>query len=374
MHIEYRAGALLPGNRNGATASGVNRFPSTPPAARALATPRITCVVPAYNEADNLCLLLPELTTTLSSLTPHWEIVVVDDGSTDQTAEVMRRWAGHQGVRYTQLSRNFGKEAALSAGLEDAAGEIVICLDADLQHPPSLIATMLERWRAGADMVYAVRAARTDEAWSKRIGTRLFYGLLRQGNRVSIPAHAGDFRLMDRQVVDALIALPERSRFMKGLYAWVGFEAEPVQYMPAPRAMGVSHFSPIKLLRLALDGLTSFTTWPLRMISLTGIAIAILAFAYGAYLSLEYAMFGNMVSGWTTLITALLFFAGVNLFSLGVVGEYVGRIFDEVKGRPLYVVRQRAGQGLGYERPLSQPMSAANAANIELVAQLSSHN
>ncbi|MFA4914995.1 MAG: glycosyltransferase family 2 protein [Burkholderiaceae bacterium] len=339
MHIEHRAQALLPDIR--ATYHGAAESP------RANAdTARLTCIVPAYNEADNLSLLLPTLATTLDIIGLPWEVIVVDDGSQDATAQVMQRWTARRGVTWLRLSRNFGKEAAISAGLEAARGDIVVCLDADMQHPPALIAAMVARWRQGIDMVYAQRTDRRDEAWTKRMGTRLFYSLLAKGHRVRIPEHAGDFRLMDRKVVDALVALPERSRFMKGLYAWVGFEAEALPYVPAPRARGTSHFSLVRLVALAMDGLTSFTTWPLRMISLAGMVLAFLAFGYGVELTIEYATFGNQVSGWTTLITALLFFAGVNMFSLGIVGEYVGRIFDEVKGRPLYVVRSRMGAGL----------------------------
>lgn len=357
MHIEHRARALLPD-------IPVHGHPS-----KTLRTnthlARLTCVVPAYNEADNLCLLLPELTAVLDGIGLAWEILVVDDGSQDTTEQVMRQWIARPGVACIRLSRNFGKEAAISAGLQAAQGDIVVCLDADMQHPPALIATMVHRWRQGIDMVYAQRTDRRDEAWTKRLGTRLFYGLLARGQRVRIPEHAGDFRLMDRKVVDALLALPERSRFMKGLYAWVGFDAEALPYLPAPRARGVTRFSLTRLSALALDGLTSFSTWPLRMISLAGMMLAFLAFGYGLELTVEYASFGNQVSGWTTLITALLFFAGVNMFSLGIVGEYVGRIFDEVKGRPLYIVQSRMGAGLGSVPP-GHVAGHSNAPRIDL--------
>jgi hypothetical protein len=193
-------------------------------------------------------------------------------------------------------------------------------------------------------MVYAVRETRADESWAKRTGARWFYKLLSGARGVDVPAHAGDFRLMDRSVVDALIALPERTRFMKGLYAWVGFKGEALAYTPEERMHGDSRFGSMRLFRLALDGLTAFTTWPLRLVSLVGVAFAMLALSYAAYLVGEYLFFGNQVSGWTTIVTAVLFFAGVNLISLGVVGEYVSRIFDEVKGRPLFVVRRRQGQ------------------------------
>lgn len=350
MHIEHHAHALLPD-------PSATRSAPADSSRTAASAARLTCVVPAFNEAENLCLLLPELATTLDGLGHPWEVIVVDDGSADSTPELMTRWIARRGMTYVRLSRNFGKEAALSAGLEAARGDIVVCMDADMQHPPAMIGAMIDRWRAGVDMVYAQRADRHDETWVKRAGARLFYSLLAKGHRVRIPEHAGDFRLMDRKVVDALLALPERSRFMKGLYAWVGFAAESLSYTPAPRARGVSHFSFFRLFALAMDGLTSFTTWPLRMISLAGMALAFLAFAYGVDLVIEYASFGNQVSGWTTLITALLFFAGVNMFSLGIVGEYVARIFDEVKGRPLYVVRARAGQGL--DAPVQQSLATA---------------
>jgi len=304
----------------------------------------LSCVVPCLNEYENLRLLLPSLKAQVEALCTQWEIIVVDDGSTDATPELMTEWTAVDGMRYVQLSRNFGKEAALSAGFEAADGDVVVCLDADLQHPPTLIRTMLQRWRAGAEMVYAVREHRDDEPWFKRVGARGFYRLLSGAQGVQVPAHAGDFRLMDRRVVDALIALPERTRFMKGLYAWVGFRTEALPYMPAARGHGASRYSARRLLRLALDGLTAFTTWPLRMVSLLGCAFSLMSFAYGGYLVLAYLISGNRVSGWTTIMTALLFFAGINLISLGVVGEYVARIFHEVKGRPLFVTRQRRGR------------------------------
>jgi len=298
--------------------------------------------------------LLPTLMAVLSLECTSWEIIVTDDGSTDGTPEMMREWSAVDGIRYLQLSRNFGKEAALSAGLESASGDVVICLDADMQHPPALIPEMLARWRAGADMVYAVREHREAEGLIKRVGARLFYRMLSDSRSVKVPAHAGDFRLMDRRVVRVLNALPERSRFMKGLYAWVGFKTEAIPYTPDDRAHGNSRFSGRQLMKLAFTGITAFTTWPLRMVSMLGCVFAVLSFAYGCYLVVDYWMYGNAVSGWTTIVAALLFFAGINLLSLGVVGEYVGRIFDEVKGRPLYVVREQSGR-VFTEKDVSNP-------------------
>jgi glycosyltransferase involved in cell wall biosynthesis len=315
----------------------------------------VTCVVPAFNECENLRLLLPVLMLLLSRTCRAWEVIIADDGSSDGTAALMAEWTVLPGFRYIQLSRNFGKEAALSAGIDSACGDVVICLDADMQHPPSLIPQMLARWRAGAEMVYAVRENREDESWAKRAGARWFYRLLNGSSGVKVPAHAGDFRLMDRRVVDALKALPERTRFMKGLYAWVGFKTEALDYTPAERAHGVSRFNGLKLMRLAFDGLTAFTTWPLRMVSVVGCLFALASFGYGCYLVTDYLRFGNDTSGWTTIVTALLFFAGVNLISVGILGEYIGRIFNEVKGRPLYVVRASHGRGLSPEQEEKKP-------------------
>jgi len=307
--------------------------------------PRLSCVIPCFNEADNLRRLLPLLVSFLGERFPAWEIVLVDDGSDDASIDVIQHWAELPRVQALQLSRNFGKEAALAAGLEAASGDIVVLLDADLQHPPALIETMVQRWRAGADVVYAVRSDRSDEGLLKRAGTRLFYRLINLGDRFPVPADAGDFRLMDRAVVDALLALPERNRFMKGLYAWVGFKAEGVPYVPAARAEGKSKFSLPRLLALSADGLTGFTTWPLRLVSVIGIALASISLVYGAYLTVSYLLYGHPVSGWTTIVVLLLMFAGIQMLSLGILGEYVARIFEEVKARPLYVVKRRLGGG-----------------------------
>ena len=308
--------------------------------------PSASCIVPGLNECDNLRVLLPSLAAILEAHSSAWEVIVVDDGSTDATAELMASWTARPGFRYLQLSRNFGKEAALSAGLEAAEGEVVVSLDADLQHPPALIPAMIERWRAGADVVCAVRENRDDESSLKRYGASLLYLILGSADGVTISPDVGDFRLMDRQVVLALLQLPERTRFMKGLYAWVGFTTEAIEYLPPERLHGSTRFDFFRLLRLAVDGITAFSTWPLRALSILGLVVALLAFAYGSYLVLEYMIIGNQVSGWTTIVTAMLFLSGVNLLGLGVIGAYVSRIFNEVKQRPLYVLRQDLGKGL----------------------------
>jgi len=304
----------------------------------------VSCVVPAYNEHDNLGLLLPRLQAVLTQTGADWEIILVDDGSRDDTPTLMKAWTQNPGFRYVQLSRNFGKEPAITAGIEAAVGDAVLILDADLQHPPELLPKMLSRWQAGVDMIYAVRENRDDESFGKRVGTQFFYSLLKSSRGVEVPAHAGDFRLMDRTVVDALLRLPERNRFMKGLYAWVGFNTEAIQYVPDARLHGESRFGLLKLLRLALMGLTSFTTWPLRLVSLFGFMVSICSFIYGLIIVVKFLLYNNPVDGWPTIVTILLFFSGINLMSLGVVGEYIAGIFDEVKGRPLYIVRQAVGQ------------------------------
>ncbi len=330
-------------NSNDQPVSPLSAVPRAP-RLRDVVSATISCVVPAYNEATNLGVLLPRLQAVLAQTGASWEIIVVDDGSRDNTSVLMQSWTTNPGFRYVQLSRNFGKEPAITAGIEAAIGDVVILLDADLQHPPELLSKMLERWAVGVDMVYAVRANRDDESFTKRFGTQVFYSLLTGARGVRVPPHAGDFRLMDRSVVDALLRLPERNRFMKGLYAWVGFDSEPIEYVPDARQHGESRFSTFKLLRLALTGLTAFTTWPLRAVSLFGFLVSMCSFTYGLYIVIEYLLFANPVDGWPTIVTILLFFSGINLISLGIVGEYIAGIFDEVKGRPLYLVRQTQGR------------------------------
>jgi polyisoprenyl-phosphate glycosyltransferase len=316
------------------------------PADRRDSPPALSCVIPCFNEARNLGLLLPVLCELLPKWSTAWEVILVDDGSTDASAAVMAEWARRPGFRVLQLSRNFGKEAALTAGLEAAAGEVVVMMDADLQHPPALIGDMIDRWHAGADVVYAVRENRDDESLFKRAGARLLYALINRGERVRVPADAGDFRLLDRAAVDALLALPERNRFMKGLYAWIGFESVALPYTPAARANGRSRFGAASLLQMTVDALTAFTTWPLRVASALGMAMTLAGFGYGAYLIGAYLLSGSHVSGWTTIVVGLLLFMGVQMICLGIMGEYVARIFLEVKGRPLYVVKRDLGHGL----------------------------
>jgi glycosyltransferase involved in cell wall biosynthesis len=317
-------------------------LPAPPRAARGRSAPSISAVVPMLDEEGNAAPFLSALRDALAVLTDSFEIVVVNDGSRDGTREAVLGVARECRLQYLELSRNFGKEAALTAGLGAARGDVVFLLDSDFQHPFSALAGMLDRWRDGFDMVYGVRASRRGETAVKRAGTAMFYWLLRRGSLVEIPPGAGDFRLLDRKVVAALLRLPERSRFMKGLYAWVGFRSTPFAYEVQPRAAGKTSFGLHRLITLALAGLTSFSYLPLRAISALGMLVSILALGYGGWVVLETFLFGVPVPGYPTIVVSIMFFSGAQLLSLGVVGEYLARVFEEVKQRPGFVVADAA--------------------------------
>ncbi len=308
---------------------------------------RLSCVMPAYNEALNLPTVVAQVMQALRGLAAQVELILVNDGSRDATAEVARQLCAQvPGVVLLDLSRNFGKEAALTAGLQAASGDVVVLMDADGQHPTELLPVMLQHWREGMDVVYAVRRTRDDQSALHGHLTGWFYKLVNWGSRFEIPANAGDFRLMDRRAVDALNALPERNRFMKGLYAWVGFPSLAVDYVPLPRQGGESAFGLRGAFSLAMTGMLAFSTVPLRLMTLFGLLLALSAVAYGVWVIGEYWLLGNRVPGYPTIVVSVMFFSGIQLFSLGVLAAYVGRIYEEVKQRPTYWVKERHGQGL----------------------------
>jgi len=312
------------------------------------AQPLLSAVVPFLNEAATLPRLISTLERVLGELGLPWELVLVDDGSRDDSLAVAKRaLQGHPQIQATvlSLSRNFGKEAALTAGLEAAQGDVVVPLDADLQDPPELIAPMLEQWRQGFDVVYAVRRRRAGDSATKRLTAFGFYRLMGRLSSTNIPADTGDFRLMDRCVVEALAQLPERSRFMKGLFAWVGFRQTAIHYDRDARQGGASGWTYWKLWNFALDGITSFSRVPLQVLSGGGLLIAGVALLYGAWMVLRTLLFGIDLPGYASLMTAVLLLGGLQLLGLGVLGEYLGRVFEEVKRRPLYLVRERWQRG-----------------------------
>lgn len=306
--------------------------------------PDLSLVVPMFNEAENLDRLFARLGEVMATIGVTYEIVCVDDGSRDDTvARIADHHRRDQRIKLVELSRNFGKELALTAGLHHTAGRAVVMIDADLQHPPELIGDMLDKWREGYEMVIAVRTSREDESPLKRAAARAFYRLFGQVSEVQLPQGAGDFRLLDRKVVDVLNAMPEHTRFMKGLYAWVGFRQTTLPFEVAPRALGESKFNAFRLWRLAIDGITSFTSVPLKVWTFIGMLVAAFALLYGLLFIVKTLILGIDVPGYPSLIVAITFFAGVQLISLGVIGEYLGRVFAEVKNRPLYVVRNVVG-------------------------------
>jgi polyisoprenyl-phosphate glycosyltransferase len=313
--------------------------PAGPPPPRAPLR-LLSVVTPMYREAGNVDRFFRALEPVLERLAPDYEIVCVNDGSPDDTlARLLAHIERNPRIRVVDLSRNFGKELALSAALDHARGDAVVCIDADLQHPPDLIQVFLERWREGHDVVYAVIRSRAAESWQRRLLTRLFYWLFNRLAQLPLPPHAGDFRLLDRRVVEVLKRMPERTRFMKGLFNWVGFRQCGVAYDPPPRSDGHSSWGFARLWRFALDGIVAFSTVPLVVWSYAGFVIAILSLLYGTLLVLRTLLYGIDVPGYASLMVAVLFLGGIQLLSLGVIGEYVARIYSEVKGRPLYVVK-----------------------------------
>ncbi|NOZ70499.1 MAG: glycosyltransferase family 2 protein [Chloroflexi bacterium] len=301
--------------------------------------PFISCVLPAFNEEENLAALLPLLSEQLAQLSPRYEILVVDDGSQDKTAEVAVALSATCSVRLLQLARNFGKENALTAGIDHAGGDLIILMDADFQHPIELLAQFFSYWQQGFDMVYGIRADRHDESAWKRRFSRWFYAFMARGtSAVKIEPDAGDFRLMDRRVANALRSLPERSRFMKGLYSWVGFKTIGLSYHVESRRAGQSGFNFWRLAELAITGITSFTSLPLRLCSGFGALVSLLSIFYGTYIVLRTLVLGVDLPGWATLVAGVCFLSGIQLLSIGILGEYIARVFVEVKQRPTYVI------------------------------------
>jgi glycosyltransferase involved in cell wall biosynthesis len=302
--------------------------------------PTFSVVVPAFNEADCIDEFHQRLAAAMESL-GSWDAIYVDDGSEDttrETIETLRR--ADPRIALVCLSRNFGKEIATTAGLDHARGEAVIVIDADLQDPPEVIPELVAAWRQGFDMVCARRRVREGETALKKLSAHAFYRMMHHTGRIKLPRDTGDFRLMSRRVVEAVCKLREQHRFMKGLFAWVGFPVTTVFYDRAPRSAGQGKWSYWKLWNLALEAITSFTVMPLKIATYFGLVVALLSVAYGAEVIVKTLLFGNEIAGYPSLMTVMLFLGGIQLMTLGVIGEYLGRIFNETKRRPLYLVER----------------------------------
>lgn len=328
----------------------------------------LSVVVPAFNEVEGLGRFHERLAAVLDGLNCSGEVVYVNDGSTDATWAVMRELAKRdERVSLVELSRNFGKEIALTAGLDHARGDAVVVIDADLQDPPELIPELLAGWREGFDVVYAQRTRRHGESWFKRATAGAFYRVIQRLSRVYIPRDTGDFRLLSRRAVNALIQLREQHRFMKGLFAWVGFPQKAVPYERDPRFAGETKWNYWKLWNFALDGLTAFSNVPLKVASYLGGLVAVLALIYGAFVVIKTLIFGEPVQGYPSMMVAILFLGGVQLMFIGVMGEYLGRMFDETKNRPLYFVQ--AYHPASVSKPVQRPASGSSAAGLNHVSR-----
>ena len=305
---------------------------------------RLSVIAPAYNEEDVLAFFFLRMERVLNACAVDWEIVCVNDGSKDATlAVLLHEHQRNPRIKVIDLSRNFGKEVALSAGMDAATGDMVLPIDVDLQDPPEVIPEFIAKWEAGYDVVYGVRASRAQDGLVKRVTAKGFYGLFNRLAEINMPPDAGDFRLMDRSVVEVLKALPERNRFMKGLFAWVGFRQTGVAFERPRRAAGKTSWRYWRLWNFALDGLTAFSTVPLRLWTYVGGAAALGAFGYAAFLVVDTLVHGRDVPGYASLMVAVLLSLGLQMLAMGVIGEYLGRIFQEVKRRPLYVTRKAWG-------------------------------
>jgi polyisoprenyl-phosphate glycosyltransferase len=303
--------------------------------------PTLSVVVPVYNESDNVEQFYLRTRATLEGLGETFEIIYVNDGSVDDTLEIVVNLAESDSrVKAIDLSRNFGKEIAVSAGLDYANGAAVILMDVDMQDPPEVIPDLLMKWREGYDVVYATRSEREGDPYFKKVTAAMFYRLIRVFSKIDIPKDTGDFRLMDRKVIAALGKLKEQHRFMKGLFSWVGFKQVGIYYKRNSRYSGKTKWNYRKLFGFAIEGITSFSYVPLQIATYFGLIVSLFAFAYGAFILLLTLISGNPVPGYPSLVVIFLFLGGIQLLCIGVIGEYVGRIYNEVKRRPLYVVRE----------------------------------
>jgi len=307
------------------------------------ANPAFSVVVPLYNEAANVALLLERIEAVAASApATAYEIVLVNDGSTDGTLEAIRtEMQRRRSIVLVNLSRNFGHQLAATAGIEIAAGDAVILMDGDLQDPPELIGAFLQKWREGYDVVYAVRRTRKGESPFKVWTARMFYRVIKRLTKVAIPLDTGDFRLMSRRTVEAVRRLPERHRFLRGMVSWVGFNQIALEYDRDVRHSGTTKYSLGKMLRFAVDGITSFSDVPLRFASYLGFIVSAIAFLYAIVIVIDKSFslhIAGYTPGWASTIVAVTFLGGVQLMSLGILGEYIGRVYDEVKGRPLYLI------------------------------------
>lgn len=312
----------------------------------------LTVVIAAYNEEAALPAMHARIAATLAGLDAEASLLYVDDGSRDRTWEVLLDLAAKdKSVGLLRLARNFGKELALTAGLDHVDTDAAVVLDADGQDPPELIPAFVAKWREGYDVVYGTRTRRDGETWLKRFTAAGFYRVMHRLSPTDIPRDTGDFRLMSRPVLDALRQLRERQRFMKGLFTWVGFRQVSLPYERAPRLAGTTKFNYWRLWNLALEGITSFSTVPLRLATYVGVFTAIVAFAWGAWIIARTVLWGDPVQGWPSLMTVVLFLGGVQLVALGIIGEYLGRLYVEAKQRPLYLLSEIRPGGAALARP-----------------------
>lgn len=310
----------------------------------------ISVVVPLYNEELNIDYLFERLLTVLDRMQTTYEIVCVNDGSKDNTLNcLIEHHHRNPAIKVVNLSRNFGKEIALSAGLDYAGGAATIPIDADLQDPPELIEGLVAKWREGYDVVYATRKSRSGESWLKRLTANSFYKMMGFVSPLPMPRNTGDFRLIDRRALDALKHMPERSRFMKGLFTWVGFKQTSILFDRPQRYKGTTKWNYWKLWNFAIGGIVSFSVRPLKIWSYIGMVVSLIAFLYGSFLIIRTLLFGVDVPGYASVMVVILFLGGIQLLTLGIIGEYLGRVYEEVKGRPLYLVRECYGFDTKYQ-------------------------
>lgn len=303
---------------------------------------KISILIPAYNEQEVLEPLYHRLGSLANDNKSYeFEFLFVNDGSTDKTIEIIKEYAEQDDrIAYVDLSRNFGKEIAMIAGLDHVTGDATVIIDADLQDPPELIPKMIKYWEEGYEDVYAKRKSRMGESWLKKTTSKLYYRLLQKATNIPIQQDTGDFRLLDKRCVDALKQIRESQRYTKGMFSWIGFKKKEITYDRDPRAAGETGWNYPKLINFAIDGLTSFTIAPLRISSVLGIIVSFIAFIYIVFLVVRTILFGTDLAGYPSMMAVILFLGGVQLVSLGIIGEYIGRIFNETKGRPLYFVQE----------------------------------